>query len=194
MSSARRAGRPRAARLGEACPRRARVRRRRRAPRQRARRGRALVRRPGARAARDRIPHATPRLGRRATRRRVHVPADRLGDVPRLLVLGEQESQRAPERRMKRRDEKRKRGLGHPRVRGKRVDERDEALAGGELLDEPGNRCLRRVHAAGGTGVPQGDRSARNRLAGALASQCGRAPSGEYPNTPRGTPVSLLVP
>ena len=71
-------------------------------------------------------------------RRGVDEPADSLGDVARLLVLGEHADERAAECRVQRPEEERQRGLGHARVRRERVDERGEALARGELLDEPG--------------------------------------------------------
>ena len=80
--------------------------------------------------------HATARQERDG--RGVDVPADSLGDVARVLVLGEQADERTVERRVQRREEERQRGLGHTRVRRERVDERAEALARSELVDEPG--------------------------------------------------------
>ena len=70
-------------------------------------------------------------------RRGIDEPADSLGDVARILVLGEHADERAFERRVQRPEEERQRGLGHARVRRERVDERGEALARGELVDEP---------------------------------------------------------
>ena len=138
-------------------------------------------------------PNATAREQRDAPR--VDVPADRLGNVARVLVLGQQARRAALERRVQRRKEERERRLGHPRVGRKRVGERAKALARGELDDEPGEGCRRRVHAAGGNGVPQSDRSARrHRDQGARPNRV-RAPRNATPgNAPRGTPVSLLRP
>ena len=137
--------------------------------------------------------------------RGVDVPPDRLGHVARLLVLGEQAGERAATRRVKRREEERQRRLGHPRVRRERVCERTEALARGELLDEPGEGSRCRVHAAGGNRVPRGDRSGRRLLvcdrATAvtgwrewLIANARNARPKRPPNAPRGTPVSLLRP
>ena len=100
------------------------------------------------------------------------------------------------------------------RVRREGIDERGEPVARGELTDESCEWCRRQVHAAGGNDVPPGDRSARscadsrpsvardvraagvsNRGSGALCRAC-RTRKGDGPrvtNTPRGTPVSLLV-
>ena len=79
--------------------------------------------------------HATARQER--DRRGVDEPADSLGDVARVLVLGEHADECAVERRVQRREEERQRRLGHTRVRRERVDERGEALARSELVDEP---------------------------------------------------------
>ncbi len=102
---------------------------------------------PGARA------NAAARKER--DRRGVDVPADRVGEVARFLVLGDEADERALERRVKGGEEQRKRGLGHTRVRRERVDECAEPLARGELLDDPGKRCRCWVHTAGGNGVPR---------------------------------------
>ena len=70
----------------------------------------------------------------------VDVPADGLGDVARLLVLGEQADERPPELAVQRREEERERGLRDARVRREVVRERAEALARGERVDETGER------------------------------------------------------
>ena len=50
-------------------------------------------------------------------------------------------------------------GLGDAGVRREGVDERAEALAARERLDEAAEGRLSLVHAAGGIGVPRGDRT-----------------------------------
>ncbi len=66
----------------------------------------------------------------------VDVPADRLGGVARVLVLGKDAEQRPLARLAQRGEKERERGLGDARVGGERVRERAEAVALGERRDE----------------------------------------------------------
>jgi hypothetical protein len=72
--------------------------------------------------------------------RRIRIPANALGHVPRLLVVGDETDERAVECPVQRREQERKRRLGDTRVRRKIVNERVEALARGEGIDEAGER------------------------------------------------------
>ncbi len=85
----------------------------------------------------------------------IAVPGDRLGGVPRLLVLREQADDGSRELLVQRGEHERKRGLGDAGGAREVGEERAKALARGELLDEAGERGCRRVHAAGGNGVPR---------------------------------------
>jgi hypothetical protein len=80
--------------------------------------------------------YATTRKERNATG--VGVPADRLGDVARLLVVCEEAHERPSALTVERREEKRKRRLRDARVRREVVDECAETLARGERVDEAG--------------------------------------------------------
>ena len=71
---------------------------------------------------------------------RIDVPADRLGEVTRFLVLGEEAHERAAECAMERGEEEREDRLGDTRVRREVVRECAEALALGECVDEPRER------------------------------------------------------
>jgi hypothetical protein len=66
----------------------------------------------------------------------IRVPRDRVGGVPRLLVLRQQADEGASERLVERREDERKGGLGDARVGRERAREHGEALAAGELLHE----------------------------------------------------------
>ena len=79
--------------------------------------------------------HAAARQER--NRGGVDEPADSLGDVACVLVLGEHADECAVERRAQRPEEERQHGLGHTCIRRERVDERGKALARSELVDEP---------------------------------------------------------
>ena len=129
--------------------------------------------------------HATAREEGHA--RGIGVPADSLGDVTCLLVLGEEADERALERTMQRREEKRERRLRNAGVRREGVDERAEALIRGERVDETGERRCRWVHAAGGNRVPRRDGTAANADETPPRVARGAGPT----NAPRGTPVSL---
>ena len=64
-------------------------------------------------------------------------PAGRLGDVPRVRVLGREDDERSAELLVERGEEERERGLGDAGARvGQLLEERAEALAVGELADE----------------------------------------------------------
>ena len=71
---------------------------------------------------------------------RIDVPADRLGEVTRFLVLGEEAHERAAERAVERGEEERESRLGDARVRREVVRECAKALALGERVDEPRER------------------------------------------------------
>ena len=71
---------------------------------------------------------------------RIDVPADRLGEITRFLVLGEEAHERAAERAVERGEEKRENRLGHTRVRREVVCECAKAFALGESVDEPRER------------------------------------------------------
>jgi hypothetical protein len=67
----------------------------------------------------------------------VDVPAERVGGVTRLLVVGEEADERPPEAGVKRREDEGKNRLRDARVRGEVIEVRLEALAPRECLDEP---------------------------------------------------------
>jgi hypothetical protein len=71
---------------------------------------------------------------------RIDVPADRLGEIARFLVLGEEAYEWAAERSMERGEEKRENRLGDTRIRWEVVCECAEAFALGESVDEPRER------------------------------------------------------
>ncbi len=90
----------------------------------------------------------------------IRVPADRLGDVAGLLVLGEQAEERPREFAVQGCEEEREHRFRDASVRREVVRERAEALARGERFDEAGEVLGGWVHATGGIRVPRGDRSA----------------------------------
>ena len=71
---------------------------------------------------------------------RIDVPANRLGEITRFLVLGEEAHERAAERPVERGEKKRENRLRHTRVRGEVVCECAKAFAFGESVDEPQER------------------------------------------------------
>jgi hypothetical protein len=71
---------------------------------------------------------------------RIDVPADRLGEITRFLVLGEEAYERAAERAVECGEEKRENRLGDTRIRREIVRECAKAFALGESVDEPRER------------------------------------------------------
>ena len=71
---------------------------------------------------------------------RIDVPADRLGEIARFLVLGEEAHERAAERAVECGEKKRENRLGDACVRREVVCECAKAFALGESVDEPRER------------------------------------------------------
>ena len=71
---------------------------------------------------------------------RIDVPADRLGQITRFLILGEEAHERAAERAVERGEKKRENRLGYPRVRREVVCKCAKAFALGESVNEPRER------------------------------------------------------
>jgi hypothetical protein len=84
-------------------------------------------------------------------------PADGLGSVACVFVLGENTDERPCERRVERSEDERQRRLRDASAAGEGVDKRAESLALCELIDEAVK--WRRVHTSGGNGVPRSHRS-----------------------------------
>jgi hypothetical protein len=78
--------------------------------------------------------NATARKQRDSSR--IEVPGDGLGNVTRLLVLGEKANERAGEGFVQGGENERQRGFRDTRWRRKVIDERAKSLARGELGDE----------------------------------------------------------